>query len=313
MTSPVQEYPLRSLTIGEIFDRAVTIYVRNFVVFSLIVLTLILPLTAAQYAVSPDQSTTWQQILSGHAAATPAIPVAQQFKELFGLFIVVGIALLVAPLVNNAVAIGVAALYRGERPSYGACFRASFRRYGQALVAMLLALSIFIGLYVALIFLLVILIAVGVAFVKSALPLAVAVFVVAGALLLAFIFLCVLLLIVYALALYSTAIENLSPVAAVSSAFRRLLSRGEIGKACLIALAYVGLQLGVGVMASAVSVTALVLLKSDPLYFALSALFNAALTSFLTIVLAVYYYDVRTRFEGLDLEVELARLNAGAT
>ena len=34
------------------------------------------------------------------------------------------------------------------------------------------------------------------------------------------------------------------------------------------------------------------------------------LTAFLTVLMAVYYYDVRTRTEGLDLEVELERLTA---
>jgi hypothetical protein len=40
---------LRPLSIGEIFDRAVTLYVRNFVLFSLMMLTFIIPSAIGQY------------------------------------------------------------------------------------------------------------------------------------------------------------------------------------------------------------------------------------------------------------------------
>ena len=35
-------------------------------------------------------------------------------------------------------------------------------------------------------------------------------------------------------------------------------------------------------------------------------------TAFVTILLAVYYYDIRTRVEGLDLETDLQRLTAAS-
>ena len=42
----------------------------------------------------------------------------------------------------------------------------------------------------------------------------------------------------------------------------------------------------------------------------MTTVINAMVTAFITILLAVYYYDVRTRTEGLDLEVALERLTA---
>ena len=60
----VHERPaLRALTIGEIFDRAVTLYVRNFVVFTLIVLTLLVPIGVLQYFYSDKAANSFAQLM----------------------------------------------------------------------------------------------------------------------------------------------------------------------------------------------------------------------------------------------------------
>jgi hypothetical protein len=313
MQSDVQVYPLRSLSIGEIFDRAVTIYVKNFALFTLIVLALLVPLAIVNYFIVPDQSHAWERILSqvqNPAKVPPRTPY--QPWQFLAIFVVFGITLLIAPFISNAVAVGVAALYRGERPTFNACFAVTLRRWPAILGTVSIALGIGVGLYVATVLVATIFLVTGFAFVRAFLPAAVVMFVIAALLGIAFIVLLSVLIIVFAQALYSTVIEQLGPATAISTSFRRLFSRREFGKVCLIALAYIALQIGVSTLVATISLLVLFLTKSEIVQLAVVTPVNAAMTSFLTILLAVYYFDIRTRVEGLDLEVDLQRLNASA-
>ena len=69
---------LRPLGFGEIFDRAVTLYIRNFVPFAAIVMVLVLPLAILQYYLDRAAQPQFDAILKiltnpGHTAP-PNIP-----------------------------------------------------------------------------------------------------------------------------------------------------------------------------------------------------------------------------------------------
>jgi hypothetical protein len=70
------------------------------------------------------------------------------------------------------------------------------------------------------------------------------------------------------------------------------------------------LNIGIVTLSGTVELIADFLLHSRWIDLAASVLVAAASGAALTVILAVYYYDVRTRTEGLDLEVELAQLTA---
>jgi hypothetical protein len=96
---------------------------------------------------------------------------------------------------------------------------------------------------------------------------------------------------------------------AVGQAFRRLFNRREFGKAALLTLAYVALEFIALTVSGGVSLLIESVVHSVPLELTFSTVAGAMLNAYITILLAVYYFDVRTRFEGLDLEVEIARLS----
>jgi hypothetical protein len=298
------DYPLRSLTIGEIFDRAVTIYVRNFAVFSSIVLALLLPLGVLNYLAFPDRPTDITAILSGRVAQTQ--PNSASVLGTLALLILV--VLSCSPFVNNAVALGVAALYRGERPSFVKSFAASFRRWPAVLGTVFLCLMIGLGAYLAVAVVAGVAFGIGFAIYSGSKAAGIVVFVFAGILLLAILFAFVLLVVAFVMALYATAIERMGPASAIGSAFRRTFASTELKKSSLIALSYLALNVGVLLVSGTLGVLALTLLKSEILQLAITTVFNTAFTSFAAIMLAVYYFDVRTRAEGLDLEVDVARL-----
>ncbi|HEV7178924.1 MAG TPA: hypothetical protein VGN11_03575 [Candidatus Baltobacteraceae bacterium] len=304
-------YALRALGIGEIFDRAVTIYVRHFVVFTLMVLTLLAPYNLVQYFAIPHSDATFAQAIDQIAHPAAHTKDASLARASLGLFVAAFLVLLLlSPFVAAAVAAGVAALYSGERPRYAQSFGLVLRRWPRIFGASLVEALILVGTYVVSVMGLAILFVLAAVSIRPAFALGVLLFALAGIAALAVLALFMLLLLSYAFATYAAALESANLGEAVGGAFRRIFNRREAGKALLVALAYLALEIGVVLLSSTIGVLLVYVVKSYALQLAVNALITSALTAFLTIVLAVYYYDVRTRAEGLDLEVELQRLTA---
>jgi len=306
-------FPLRALGIGEIFDRAITIYVRNFVIFTLIVLTILVPLSVAEYFVLPDQSAELTQLIdqiqhpASAAKQTKALDALAPRRLLVLAVMILALAL-IAPFANNAVAIGVAAVYAGKRPDYRASYATALRRWpkvlGTAILEGLIIFSVYAGGVVAVTMLMTI----GILFARIALPVAVILFILTIVGFFALILLLVVLLIMYAFGIYAVALENVGIRRAIAESVSRVFDRGEFGKALLMGLAIVAIQFGALSISSTLGLLALFVAKSYSLQIAISALSNAVVTAFLAVIFAVYYFDVRTRREGLDLEADLARL-----
>lgn len=203
------DFALRPLSIGEIFDRAVTIYVRNFVVFTLMVLTFVAPISIVQLVVTPSRTQSITQAIdqASHPGKTPAPPLSG--KQIAALLVIAALALVLAPFANNAVALGVAQLYNGDAPNYAASYRAVLRRWLPLLGTGLLNVLMLIGLYVFAIILLAMLVTFGMLLISQALPIAVAIFVLAVVAGLAVLMLFLMLLIVYAFSMYASSIEEI--------------------------------------------------------------------------------------------------------
>jgi hypothetical protein len=299
---------LRALTIGEIFDRAVTMYVRNFAVFTLIVLTLLVPIGVLQYVYTDKAGDSFARLMRQITHPGVAAPFdASQLTALLGIALVV---LLLAPFTNNAVAVGVAAIYAGRKPSYRDGFARVLARWGPLLGTSVLSMLILIGTYIGIVIGFTILAIVGVALTRAVLALEIVFGIFGVVLFLAAIVLFVLIAICCVFALYATTIESRMPGEAISGAFNRIFNRREFPKAVLIALAYLALEIGVVILSAVIGVFLLDVAHSTALQLAASTIVNAVLTAFLSVLIAVYYYDVRTRTEGLDLEVALERLTA---
>jgi hypothetical protein len=299
---------LRALGIGEIFDRAVTMYVRNFVVFTLIVLTLLVPLGVLQYLYTEKAGDSFAQIL--RQIQHPASTLQYDASQIGALAGIVLLLLFFAPFTNNAVAVGVASIYAGRRPSYRDGFARVFSRWAALVGTSILSMLVLIGTYFALVVALAIVSIVGVALTRGSIALSVIAVIALVLLILAGIMLFIVLVMCCAFALYATTIEGSRPGDAIGEAFRRIFNRREFRKALLIALAYLALEIGALILSGVVGLFILDYTHNSALQIAAGTVINAALTAFLTVLLAVYYYDVRTRTEGLDLEVALDRLTA---
>lgn len=310
MDSSTEAPQLRSLRIGEIFDRATTMYVRNFSVFTLIVLTLLAPTAIVRYLLLGEQAGDFTQLFQEMSDPRHARAMAPASASLLLTTLTLSIVvLLLAPFVNNAVAAGVAMLYDGERPNYALAFRRVFARGWQLLGTLLLCALIVIGIYVAIVILLVVASAITFSMfqVGGARAAAIAFIALAALVLLSAI---ALAAVASVFALYATTLEGQYAMQAVRGAFGRLFNRRELPKALLLTLAYIALEVIALIVTGSVSLLIGSLTRSQPLEQAFATGADAILNAYITILLAVYYFDVRTRAEGLDLEVEIARLSS---
>jgi hypothetical protein len=133
MANAGETYALRPLGIGEILDRAVSLYIRNFLALSAIVLVMLLPYAILQFFVLPDQSALIQQditILQHPGGAGTLPPGAEMSVGRLGLlFLMILVAVIIQPFAITAVAVGVARRYLGRPIDLRACFATALQRW----------------------------------------------------------------------------------------------------------------------------------------------------------------------------------------
>jgi hypothetical protein len=300
---------------GAIFRRAVTLYVRN-VALSVPALLPAAPVAAVQLVVLRHES-AYRQVLvqAQHQPRAVALTGLTDAPVLTAGTIawIVLLALLevvLMPFLWAAVAAGVRAIDAGEYWDPRVCIASAFRK-APALVTVAFAqmLIVFAGAFAA---------AVAVA-VPFALSVAVAhhapsAAVVPAATVLAMAVLWFAATIVWyvavAFAANSVVLEDIGPWHALASGIRRVFNRREFFNALFVA----GAVVLIAFAAAAASGVAIAFfshtLHSEIAAIAASTLLSIVQMTFVALVLAVYYFDVRMRREGCDLQAAVDRLRA---
>lgn len=306
---------LRPLGFGEIFDRAVTLYIRNIVPFVAIVMVLVVPLSILQYIsdrISQPQFDAWWRILQHpqQASTTQIPPVLNSPAYVVTLLAVAVIAFAAWPFALNAVAVGVARLYGGRPVEFRFCYAAVLRRWPQIFGMLGFELLIFMGWYLATIAVAV------VAFLIAALmgALSGALAVAFGVAAFAVVFLVMLpllapLVVALSFGMYAIVIEERGAAEALSLGFARVFNRAEFWRAMLFAVATTAVIFGASMMFAGIAFLAAVV-HLPGLQAIIQSIPNAIVSPFGVVLLSIYYFDVRIRREGFDLEAALDRLTA---
>ncbi len=306
---------LRPLGFGEIFDRAVTLYVRNFVPFAAIVLVFVVPLSFLQYFIDRGSQPQLEAIIRvlQHPGRPPAQPVPTIFDSPSATALLVATAFLsyaLWPFVMNAVAVGVARLYRDRPVEFGACYQAVFRRWLQIAGLIGIEFLVLLGWYAA-----TFVIAFAVVFVIVTLAAGLhGLFLAFGLIGMLFVLFAMLpllapLALALAFAMYSAVIEERAVVASLLLGFSRVFNRSEFWRALLFAIAVFAIILGASAMFGGLALFAGIA-HLPALQTIIQALPSAVITPFAVVLLAVYYFDVRIRREAFDLQASLERLTA---
>lgn len=309
---------LRPLGLGEVLDRAVTLCVTHFVALASIFLIYAVPLAILQYGSSRDLAHTMSVLSSiaqaggkGHAdpnAIARALGSAPPIGVWTPLVVLAGLVL--GPLPMAALITACDAFYFGRPISLRAAYGIALRRWlpliGTYLLyvvaAMMLVAAITIG-GVVLVFALTLLTA-------TLHAVGVAIAVVVGALAIAAI---LAIIVVASLAIqissFTCVIENEKSIVAFARGIGRVFAGTGLRRSLPVGIAYAVIALGIGLVTIAGEALVVGLLHNDIAATAFGTLVRVATAAFLTAFIAIFYYDLRVREEGLDLTLaaDLAR------
>jgi hypothetical protein len=304
---------LRPLGFGEIFDRAVTLYIRNIVPFVGIVMVLILPLSVLQYVLdrsSQPQLDLMIKVLQNpdHAKVGHVPTILDSPATVAVLGILLFITYLFWPFALNAVAVGVARLYRNRQVEFRACYEAVLSRWPQIIALLFVQFFAFLAWYIAVLVIVVaivvIVIAVGAA--SSAFAFWFGFFAgLAGFIVMAPLLAPLTVSLVFAM--YSAVIEECGVGESLQRGFARVFNRTEFWRALLFSIAAGGVVLGGSMMLGMLGLVA-AFAHQPALEAIIESLARATLAPFGVVLLAIYYFDVRIRREAFDLETSLDRL-----
>jgi hypothetical protein len=303
-------FDLRPLTLGELLDRAFTLYRRHFWLFvGLMVLpaTLTLLINLALQLLVPSTTAPGSQGPESEEAA------AMKMVGFMAIFVVGFVLLMLAYWIAYMVALGASTVAVSEIYAGRPATIASSYGHMRGQIGRLLLLSLFVGLRVFGIFLglmsIVMVLAIGVAIAVRPLGGLIAVLGMIGAFVA-----CGLYALRFAVSVPALVLEDVSAGAAIRRSIT--LIRGSLGRTIVLVLftmiiTYAAMALFQGpfavgaMMAGPESRTAFWLNLAG----AVSGALAGAVTGPLMIVaLALLYYDVRIRKEGLDLDMMIASL-----
>jgi hypothetical protein len=308
----VRNAELRPLGAGELLDRAVTIFVRQFVPIVIVIALTLVPLFILQALVEPQSAhvfTDMGKILSSSsnpASSRDALAdLAQLNASMLPAFGVSLLALLLRILMWSAIVYVIATVYTtGVVPSVRDAYTVGVNCWpAQVLVGLAFAVIGGICFFpLIIVYFLIFLVIIGLAAIKvSGVIVALVAIVLFLALLAAFAVVGSFVYMTYELAAVYIVTEAPNPIEAISAAVRRNASRDMIWRTIVSGLVVVAITQGglmplilLGALVTAVT-------HVDAAYFAIFGTGTILLDGLVAAFLVVYAMDVRVRREGLDL------------
>ncbi|MHB8141278.1 MAG: hypothetical protein ACYDHD_08540 [Vulcanimicrobiaceae bacterium] len=301
-------YALRPLDAGELLDRAITLYVKNWTLFVWIGFVVAL-LRQVFYRALTAFVVRWFPSNSGVGSSSPnhGDPALRMLDIVLGL--VVGGLLL--PLLYAACAQAVTLLYEGERPSVSRCFRVALQRWPRCLLPAALAMIsiavLLIGIAAAAVVIFLAIKTMG----QGDIMLAVTIYAVILVALVVIAVLGALSLVASTYALIAAGLEPSAPGKAVQVGFVRVFARIERGRALVLTVGAIPALVAVGGTYAAVrSAVGNISWARAPVENVVQVLLGAVIQIIVPIIFTLYYFDVRMRWDGLDLADAFARYEA---
>ena len=305
---------LRPLGLGEVLDRAVNLCVRHFTTFALIYLVFAVPLAVFQFFGTQDQAKVFgaltdmlqQQAHTGKPADPEQFLKTLSHGPVFNVWTALALVslLLVGPLPKAALISATSASYLGGSARFADAYRVALQKWlpliginllylGCGFVAYILLIVVAVVTGLALSLLVALLHAVGIA-----IAVAVGLVVVLAVLALA---------VVVGLALqvsyFTCVVENVPFVLAFSQGLQRVFQRVGLRRSLLVGLAYIAIVIGILVVSLLGQSVLFGLLHSNVAGTVYTTAVSIATAAFTTAFVGIFYFDLRVREEGLDLQL----------
>jgi len=304
---------LRPLGLGELLDRAVTLCVRQFVPFALIYVAFAIPLGIVKFFASKNLTTLIQTFAdqlkaqsSGHAPDPSAYNAAfAQAGDNFGwtaaLF---ALTFFVGPLATAALIAATSATYLGGPATFAGAYRIGLSRW-----LPMLGINIFYAVAGGVLYVIAIVIALLLFFALGAITLAahtlgIAISIVVG---LAVAIVLIAIAVIVGLALnvsyFSCGVERENAIVAFASGVGRVFSGVGIKRSLIVGSAYVAVIVGIAIVSALGQGVLVGLVRSELAGAVFTTLVAVATAAFATAFMTIFYYDLRVREEGLDLQM----------
>ena len=306
----MQNTELRPLGAGEILDRAVTLYVRRFVLIVAVLAVVVVPFLIAQAVVSPGSGRIFDDMgkvmsASGHAQTEAMAQMTRDGQTQPLTYLVIMMNAFARLLEFSAVVAVIAAAYAGSAMTFGGAYRLALRRWlPQIVVALaylaiaaiagipLLMMAFAIGLVVTLIG------AAGGGW-------AAAVIGIVAALVAGVIVICLMcwVYIAYNLAAVAVVTESADIATAIGAGLRRAFGKQTRWRALVAGLIVFAISVGGSLPIIGIAATVSALVHQPALYYAIAGAGTVLLEGLVAAFIVVFATDVRVRREGLDLVV----------
>lgn len=294
-------------------DRAVTLCVKNFVLLALIFIIYAIPYAVVQHLATRDFARVLASIQGAittqsgkHGGADPAaLGHALSGASINGWYpLLIFLVFFVAPLPAAALIEACAAAYFKRPTTLGSAYRVALKRWlpliginvlylGAGLMLYVLVVLLAVAIILALVFLTAALHAVGVVLavlIGAAVVLAgVAFFVVAALAIQISYFTCVL--------------EGAGTIVAFAQGLRRVFFGIGLARSLLVGVAFFAIGIGIGIVAILGQSIIVGLSHSTIAGTFYATIVRIATAAFTTAFIAIFYYDLRVREDGLDLEL----------
>ncbi|MDP9025396.1 MAG: hypothetical protein M3N13_08490 [Candidatus Eremiobacteraeota bacterium] len=300
---------MRPLTLGELLDRAVTLFVKNAWLFVALAALVYVPVAIAQ--LSMGDFWVWYMNEFSKVIAQPGDPatalaldraLVQKFGPV-GLFTFI-ILVAAGPLVASAMAHVTGNLLAGTATSFGEALRFALTRWGRVVLFALLWIVSLFAVFFGVMLVLTLLTVGLTALLKSA---AIAVvFVIA--IFVATIFLIVVASVSMGVGFMAAIIENANVLTAFGSGIARTINRQMFWRSTIFGLVLFAISLGFSIIGSLAGFGLLAALKTGIPLVVINAVVAIIQYGFFVVFIALFYYDLRVRREGVDLESMAARL-----
>jgi hypothetical protein len=301
---------LRPLGAGELLDRAVTLFVRDFVPIVTVLAAVLVPLVVFQAIVAPNSGQVFSDVgrvfsaMGDRTASQAAADALSRDGASNGVtFLLFALGVVGRLLMWSAIVSLVATAYAGARISFGHAYRIGVQRWlSQMLVALTFAVVGLLTSVPLLIAYLLVAVLIGLLVGLKQFVLAVVVGVIGAlivfsaiAIVLSWIFM------TYQIASVAVVTETSNPIEAIATSFRRAFARGTrwrmvVGGLVVFAVSQAGAFPLLGVAA-----VLTVLTHVNVLYFAVVGVGSVLLEGIVAAFVVVFAVDIRVRREGFDI------------
>jgi len=311
LTAPIISPPVaRPLSIGELLDRAVTLFVRNLWLFCGLAAVVYVPLAVVQ-SLMADFWLWYGGLMSTIFASggkMPNLPPnAAMLQRLNAVSLIEVIVWLVAaPLASAALIHAAGRIVCGEPTSFREALRFAVLRWGSVLLFLLLwaflVVAALVAGYVALLLL---------ALLAAAVFHSVILAVILGiAVLLAWLLAILVAFVAGGVGFATLMVETGNALRAFAAGLERAINRASLWRSVVIGLVYGAIAMGFSSVAYAAGFALLFTLHTGIPMVIIASMTSLVQFGFGLLIMVLYYFDLRIRREGADLTTLASQIAA---